>query len=117
MSDTGLPDVPPPGAAKEPLLTVGTITAIVTTGLACLVAFGIHMSDDRQSAILGIVAVLAPLVVAAVGRAKAWSPASVRALAQWVRADERGRHAAKDTSEADVRDVRPGWLPPNVDPR
>lgn len=114
MADTGTPATPPPGSSKEPLLTVGTITAVAAAILGCLVAFGIHVTDDRQSAILGVIAVIAPLIVAAVGRARVWSPSSVRALALQVRADERGRHAATDTTGADVRDVKPGWLPPGV---
>jgi len=35
----------------------------------------------------------------------------VRQLVQKVRAEERGRRAAKTTADADIRDVKPGWLP------
>lgn len=52
----------------EPLITVATVTAAVTAILALLTAFGISLSDQQQTAILGVVAVAAPLVVALVAR-------------------------------------------------
>lgn len=109
MSDTGLPAVPEPGAPKEPLITVGTITAIVTTGLALLVAYGINVNNNQQAAILGVIAVLAPIVVAVVGRLKVWSPQSVRAVVQQARFEERERHAESGTRPATppVEDWRP----------
>ncbi|GAB2951793.1 hypothetical protein GCM10027280_45230 [Micromonospora polyrhachis] len=64
----------------EPLVTVGTITAGVTALLALLVAFAVPISDTQQTAILGVVAVIAPLVVAAVGRRRVYSPATVNRL-------------------------------------
>ncbi|MGI5247751.1 hypothetical protein [Dactylosporangium sp. CA-139066] len=79
MSDTGTPATPPPGAPKEPLLAVGSITTVVTAGIALLVAYGLHISDGQQAAILGFIAAAAPLVVAFWGRLKVWSPATVRA--------------------------------------
>ena len=54
----------------EPALTAGTITSAVTAVLSLLVAFGLGLTDDQQTAILGVVAVLAPLVVAIVTRPK-----------------------------------------------
>lgn len=80
MSD--LPQVPGPNASAEPLINVGTITAAGVAVLALLVSFGVSLDDDRQAAVLGIVAVIAPLVVAVVGRARVWSPESVRRLVQ-----------------------------------
>jgi ABC-type nickel/cobalt efflux system permease component RcnA len=112
MSDTGLPDIPPPGAPKEPVLTRGAVTAFVTAALVLFVAFGVHISNDRQAAILGIIAPLAVIVTAVWSRLKTFSPRTVRMMVQQARADERGKHAAKDTSEADIRDVQPGWLRP-----
>lgn len=52
----------------EPVITVGGLGAAAAAILALLVAFGIPLSDDQQTAILGVVAVLAPLVVAYVAR-------------------------------------------------
>lgn len=80
MSD--LPPVPGPNAPAEPLITVGTITAAAVAVLALLVSFGISLEDDRQSAILGVIAVVAPLAVALVGRGKVYSPDTVRKLVQ-----------------------------------
>lgn len=89
MPDTGIPATPPPGAPAEPLITVGGITAGVTAVLALLVAFGLSLSDAQNAAVLGVAAVLAPIVVAVVGRLKVWSPASARAAIL-----EAGRHRA-----------------------
>lgn len=55
---------------NEPLVTVATITAAVTAVLSLLVAFGIDLSADKQTAILGVVAVAGPLIVAAFARGK-----------------------------------------------
>lgn len=60
----------PTPSNREPVLTVGSITALITAGFALLVSFGMHISDDKQSAILGVVAVLVPLVTAVVARRK-----------------------------------------------
>lgn len=70
----------PNSGATEPVLSAGTITAAVTAALALLVSFAIPISDAQQSAILGIVAVFAPVVVGLWGRAKAYSPATVSRL-------------------------------------
>lgn len=56
--------------SREPLVTVSTITALVAAVIGLLVAFGIDLSKDQQTAILGVVAVAAPLVVAAFARGK-----------------------------------------------
>lgn len=55
---------------SEPLVTVATITTLAAAVLGLLVAFGLDLSSERQSAILGIAAVAAPLVVAAFARGK-----------------------------------------------
>ncbi len=64
----------------EPLLTVGGIGALVSAVIALIVAFGVPLSDGQTVAILGVVAVVAPFVVAAVGRGKVYAPATVRRL-------------------------------------
>lgn len=55
---------------NEPLITVATVTALVAAVLALLVSFGITLSDDQQKAILGLTAVVAPLVVAGFARSR-----------------------------------------------
>lgn len=53
---------------KEPVVTVASITAGVTAILALLVAFGLPLTGDQQTAILAVVAVVAPPVVALIAR-------------------------------------------------
>lgn len=77
-----LPETPPPTAPHEPLLTVGSVTAFVAAVAALGAAFGLPLSDAQTNAVLGVVAILAPLVVALVGRAKVFSPATVREMVQ-----------------------------------
>lgn len=69
-----------PQPAQEPLLTVGTITAAASAVMVLLVTFGLHLSAAQNVAVLGVVAVLAPLAVAAVARHRVFSPATVAAL-------------------------------------
>jgi hypothetical protein len=77
MSD---PTNTPNPDSHEPLLTVGAITAGVTAILALVVAFGFKLSATQAASILGVVAVVAPFVVGIIGRAKAYSPATVARL-------------------------------------
>lgn len=48
---------------NEPLVTVAGISAAVSAVIALLVAFGLDLSTEQTAAILGVVAVLAPLAV------------------------------------------------------
>lgn len=84
MSD--LPETPGPRAPSEPLLSVGTLTAAATAVVGLAVVFGVDWSAEQTGAVLGVVAVLAPLIVALVGRMKVFSPATVRDM---VKAAER----------------------------
>jgi hypothetical protein len=54
--------------SSEPLVTVASITAGVAAFLALLMAFGIPVTPEQQTAILRVVAVGAPIVVALVAR-------------------------------------------------
>jgi hypothetical protein len=65
---------------REPVITVGTITAIVAAILAFLQSFGVSITDAQQDAIRGLVAVLAPIVLALIARQFVFSPASTRQL-------------------------------------
>lgn len=74
----------------EPLVTIASITAAATAVIAALVAFGVNLDDAQTEAIMGLVAVAAPLIVAAVARRHVSSPATVdriRATAAPVTAD------------------------------
>ena len=48
---------------REPAVTIGTITGIAAAVVALLVAFNIPLTQDQQVAVLGVVAVLAPVLV------------------------------------------------------
>ncbi len=72
------PPLPPPGAPSEPLLSVGFLTAAFAALLACMVSFGVPVNDDQQAKLLALILILAPLIVAGIGRLRVWSPASVR---------------------------------------
>lgn len=80
MLHEALPAVPPDNAPTEPLLTVGTAVAVTTAFIALFVSFGVHVSEDRQAAILGVLAVAVPLITAAWGRMKVFAPATVARL-------------------------------------
>lgn len=54
----------------EPLLNTATITALGSALVALLVAFGLPLNDTQETAIIGLVSVVAPLVVALVARSK-----------------------------------------------
>lgn len=53
---------------KEPLVSVAMITAAVAAVIALVTAFGLNLSRDQSESILGVVAVLAPLIVGATAR-------------------------------------------------
>lgn len=55
---------------REPLVTAGTLAAVLSAVFVLLVAFGIDIDDDKQAAILGVVAVLFPLVSPLFARSK-----------------------------------------------
>ena len=62
---------------NEPLVTVASLTSLLVAVLALLVAFGAPLDEEQQTAILGVAAVVAPLVVAAVARAQVTPSANV----------------------------------------
>lgn len=66
--------------SREPLLSVGSVTAGVTLLIAGLVSFGLPISDDQQAALLALIAFLAPFAAALAGRGKVFAPATVARL-------------------------------------
>lgn len=54
----------------EPLVTVATITAAAVALIAVLTNFGLDLTEGQEASLLGVVAVIAPLVVAALARPK-----------------------------------------------
>lgn len=61
----------------EPLISVSSIVAGATAIIALLVAFGVPLTEDQKVAILGLVGVLAPVIVALVTRGKVTPNAAV----------------------------------------
>ncbi len=55
---------------SEPLLTTGTVIAVVAVVVALMVAFGVELTEAQTQAILGAAAVLAPLLVGVIARGK-----------------------------------------------
>jgi hypothetical protein len=105
-----IPNTPPSGAPSEPLVKVGGVIAFLTALFARAGSFGLHISNDQQSALLGFAAVAAPLIVMAWGRVKVFSPKTVRQMVRQA-ALERARDLPT-TGSADVRDSydNPGGL-------
>ncbi|HLR83959.1 MAG TPA: hypothetical protein VK059_03365 [Nocardioidaceae bacterium] len=48
---------------REPVVSVASLTAAVSAVITLAVSFGLDLSGDQQKAILGVVAVVAPLLV------------------------------------------------------
>ncbi len=65
---------------REPLITVGSITAIIAAVLVFLKSMGVDISDGQQEAVRNLVAVLAPIVLALVARQFVYSPNSVETI-------------------------------------
>ena len=61
----------------EPLISVSSIVAAATAVIALLVAFGVPLTEDQKVAILGLVGVVAPVIVALVTRGKVTPNAAV----------------------------------------
>ncbi|HCS2945826.1 TPA: hypothetical protein OQU49_004444, partial [Shigella flexneri] len=49
---------------REPAAIIGAVSAAVASILACLVAFGLDITPDQQTAILAVIAGVGPIVVA-----------------------------------------------------
>ncbi len=73
------PPAPGPSAPSEPVLSAASLVTVGVAVLALLTAFAVPVSDDQQAAILGAIAVVAPVILGLVARAKAWSPFTVGA--------------------------------------
>lgn len=54
-------------AGLPPVITAATITAGVGAILGLLVAFNLPVTPEQETAILGVVAVLGPIIVAVIG--------------------------------------------------
>lgn len=56
--------------SREPLVSLASVTAFVSAVITVVVAFGVELSQEQTAGILGLVAVLAPAVVAIFTRSR-----------------------------------------------
>lgn len=56
--------------SNEPVLAAGSIAGLVGAVLTLLVAFGVHVTEDQQKAILAVVVLVVPIVAAIIARSK-----------------------------------------------
>lgn len=62
--------------STEPAITIGTITALVAALIVVATAFGLPLSDPQTQSLLGLTAVVGPLVAALLTRGRVYSPAT-----------------------------------------
>ncbi len=53
---------------NEPILTAGFIVSFVSAVILLITEFGVALTPGQQSAIMGLVALVAPVIVGVVGR-------------------------------------------------
>lgn len=53
---------------REPVLTIGAITAVVVAFVALLSEFGVPITDGQQAALVGFVGAAAPVIAALIAR-------------------------------------------------
>lgn len=70
----------PSSTSTEPALSVGGVAAAVGALLTLLIAFGVDLSEAQTEAILGVVLIAGPVVLAAITRGRVYAPASVARL-------------------------------------
>ncbi len=81
-TNTVTPPPPPPTAPSEPVLSAASIVTVATAILAALVAFGLPVDANQQAALLGAIAVIAPVILGILARRVAWSPFTAGAVAR-----------------------------------
>lgn len=64
----------------EPAAIVGTITGLAAAILTALIAFGVDLDQAQHDALLGLVAVAAPIIAGIVIRGKVYSPNTVERM-------------------------------------
>jgi multidrug resistance efflux pump len=65
----------------EPAQIIGWLTGLAAAVIALLVAFGLDMDQTQQAAILGVVAVVAPIIAGLIIRFNVYAPATVERIA------------------------------------
>jgi len=91
----------------EPLFNRALVVTVATLILDAVVAFGVPISNDQRAAIIAVVSVIAPIVLAAWARSHVYSPAKVVQLVE----------AAKTSATlAAEQPLRPTLVPPPATP-
>lgn len=70
----------PNPTSANPALTVGGVASAVGAVITLLIAFGVDLTKEQVEAILGVVLVAGPVVLAAITRARVYAPATVAKL-------------------------------------
>ena len=78
--DQNLPAVPATNAPTEPALAVGVIGTIGAAVLTLVVAFGLPLTEAQTLSILGLLAVIEPVILAVFVRGKVFAPATVNRM-------------------------------------
>ena len=68
------------GTATEPLLSRASIVTVATALLGVLAAWGLPLTNTQQAAVLYLIGLFAPLVLASWARRHVNSPATMRAV-------------------------------------
>lgn len=80
-------ETPPRLLEREPVLVIVLGAGLIPAVLALLTSFGVHLSADQVSAILGVAGVVATIAAALAARARAFAPSTVAKLLEVPRAD------------------------------
>lgn len=65
---------------REPALIIGSLAALVSAAIGLIVAFGVPVTPEQRTAILEVLAAVAPLVAMIVTRSYVYAPATVKAI-------------------------------------
>lgn len=68
--------------STEPAQIIGWITGGAAALIALLVAFGVDIDEEQKTAILGVVAIAAPIVAGILIRGKVFSPQMTQRIAR-----------------------------------
>ena len=77
MSDQSTLLVDPTDNRTDPLAVRGIVVAVASSALSVAAAFGLHLTKIQDAALVGLAALLGPLLVAWWARKHVFSPATV----------------------------------------
>lgn len=66
--------------SNEPALTSGFIVSLVSALILLATEFGLPLTEGQQSAIIGLVVLVAPVAVALITRAQVYGPETVKRI-------------------------------------